>query len=144
MATFDFWIGSVLAARNYQKITDFEPQATAVVLRLDKLLFISGWARRGVQCKRFCLKSTVVFRSNRQSRVTHPPVDSEIWQGSRVTLAIVESPQRHTGLKIGCKVQKKAKILFQCRKFRWCHAKFWLLSKCRIGFLGHASHPVSI
>jgi hypothetical protein len=36
--------------------------------------------------------ATVVFRSNRQSRVTHPPVDSEIWQGSRITLAIVEPP----------------------------------------------------
>ena len=35
---------------------------------------------------------TVVFRSNRQSRVTHPPVDSEIWLGSRVALAIVEPP----------------------------------------------------
>jgi hypothetical protein len=35
---------------------------------------------------------TVVFHSNRQSRVTHPPVDSEIWQGSRITPAIVEPP----------------------------------------------------
>jgi hypothetical protein len=73
-----------------------------------------------------------------------PPVDIEIWQGSRVTRPFVEPPEHHTGLKIACKTPKKPKISIRCRKFCRCHAKFWLLSKCRIGFLGHASHPVSI
>jgi hypothetical protein len=62
---------------------------------------------------------TVEFHSNRQSRVTHPPIDIEIWQGSRVTQAFVEPPEHHTGLKIACKTQKsnkRAKIFVSMSK----------------------------
>ncbi|KAF8193617.1 hypothetical protein K438DRAFT_1969517 [Mycena galopus ATCC 62051] len=38
--------------------------------------------------------STVSLRSVRQSRVTHPVVDVEIWARSRVTRAVVEPPER--------------------------------------------------
>jgi hypothetical protein len=78
------------------------------------------------------LSYTVVFRSNRQSRVTHPPVDIEIWQGSRVTRLFVEPPERHTGLKIACKTQKSQNF----RKFGCCRnveLVFWVThhTQCR-------------
>jgi hypothetical protein len=62
-------------------------------------------------------KDTVVFRSNRQSRVTHPPVDIEIWQGSRITRPFVEPPERQTGLKIACKTQKSQNFRFNIENF---------------------------
>jgi hypothetical protein len=63
------------------------------------------------------LPNTVVFRSNRQSRVTHPPVDIEIWQGSRITRPFVEPPGRHTGLKTACKTQKSQNFRFDVENF---------------------------
>jgi hypothetical protein len=61
--------------------------------------------------------NTVVFRSNRQSRVTHPPIDIEIWQGSRVTRPFVEPPKCHTGLRIACKTQKSQIFRFNVENF---------------------------
>jgi hypothetical protein len=55
-------------------------------------------------------QDTVLFPSNRQSRVTHPPVDHELWSGSRVTRASVEPPGSHAGPQIAQKVQKKEEI----------------------------------
>jgi hypothetical protein len=43
---------------------------------------------------------TVQFRSNWQSRITHPPVDHELWSMSHVTRASVEPPSGHTGPKL--------------------------------------------
>jgi hypothetical protein len=60
---------------------------------------------------------TVVFRSNRQSRITHPPIDIEIWQRSRVTRPVVEPPERHTELKIACKTQKSENFRFDVENF---------------------------
>jgi hypothetical protein len=61
--------------------------------------------------------STVVFRSNRQSRVTHLPIDIEIWQGSRVTRPFVEPPERHTWLKFAYKTQKSQNFHFNVKNF---------------------------
>jgi hypothetical protein len=61
--------------------------------------------------------ATVVFRSNRQSRVTHPPINIEIWQGSRVTQPFVEPPKRHTELKIACKTPKSQNFRFDVENF---------------------------
>jgi hypothetical protein len=65
-------------------------------------------AVRDCACQRaiWLVRGTVVFRSNQQSRITHPPVDIEIWQGSRITRPFVKPPEHHTGLKIACKTQK--------------------------------------
>jgi hypothetical protein len=64
-----------------------------------------------------CHARTVVFRSNRQSRVTHPPIDIEIWEGSRVMRPFVEPPERHTGLEIACKTQKSRNFGFNVENF---------------------------
>jgi hypothetical protein len=55
----------------------------------------------------YTLQNTVQFRSNQQSRVTHPPVDHELWSMSRVTRASVEPPSGHTGPKLPKKKKKK-------------------------------------
>jgi hypothetical protein len=87
--------------------------------------------------------NTVVFRSNRQSRVTHPPLDIEIWQGSHITRQIVEPPERHTGLKIACKT-KKPKFSFRCRKFHWCHAKFGCCRNVELVFESRVTPSVDL
>jgi hypothetical protein len=90
---------------------------------------------------------TVQFRSNRQSRITYPTVDHELWSRSRVTRASVEPPIGHTGPKLpnnNNKNAKKTKIPAQMPKFSRCHAKVRRLPKCRIGKMGHVSHPLSI
>jgi hypothetical protein len=77
------------------------------------------------------MSHTVVFHSNRQSHVTHPPVDIEIWQGSRITRLFVEPPKRRTGLKIACKTQN---FRFNVENFAGVTPHF---SCCRnVGFFG--------
>jgi hypothetical protein len=49
---------------------------------------------------------TVLFRSNRQSCATYPPVDHELWSRSHVTRAFVEPPSGHSG-HTGPKLPKK-------------------------------------
>jgi hypothetical protein len=71
---------------------------------------------------------TVQFRSNRQSRVTHPPVDHELWSRSRVTQASGEPPSGHTCPKLPkinkIKRQKRPKFRFKCRNFQGVTQRF--------------------
>jgi hypothetical protein len=47
----------------------------------------------------------------------HPPIDIEIWQGSRITRPFVEPPEHHTGLKIDRKSQKSENFRFDVEIF---------------------------
>jgi hypothetical protein len=58
------------------------------------------------KCSTQSILYTVLFRSNRQSHLMHPPVDHELWLRSRVTRASIEPPSGHTGPKLPKKAKK--------------------------------------
>jgi hypothetical protein len=73
---------------------------------------------------------TVLFRSNRQSRVMHRCVDVEIWSRSRVTRAFVEPPECDMAPKSGLRTPKRrifGNFLVRMSKISGGgrHAKFW-------------------
>jgi hypothetical protein len=59
---------------------------------------------------------TGVFHSNRQSRVTHPPVEDEFWSRSRITEGFVE-PSEAMSLPLPPPVAKKGKFFMELSKF---------------------------
>jgi hypothetical protein len=121
---FEYYVLFNMQSKIAARFDDQDIGCVTLLVRASGLLLWEQLSRSISVSTNVVVKYTVVFHSNWQSRVTHPPIDIEIWQGSRVTRPFVEPPECHTGLKIACKTQKKAKFVFQCRKFRWCHANF--------------------
>jgi hypothetical protein len=74
-------------------------------------------------------------KSKRRKRLRAPPVDHELWLRSCITRASVGPPSGHTGHKKDRIFSSNAEIFEE---------NFGGLPKCRIGKMGHVSHPVDL